>query len=356
MRLGGFENPGGWPEPVVPLLARALTCQYASLTRAGAPVTWPLTPYLNDDGHTVDVSTALTYPLKAERARRVPRVSLLFSDAVGLTLESPPVVLVEGRAAVRDRDLQANTDRYVAASLRKLPAAYRTSPWFVLKRHRWYWTRMWIEITPVRIRWWPAGRLDAEPHIWAAPDDLPVPESDPAPPGRSPGGWQTPASEWRDLAAYCLGRIGNPTLTTVVNGWPLPVPVREVKAAEDGFYVWLHDGVPRQPDGRVCVTFHKHAERFVGQENYSFVGDSRAQGGRLHVTIERRLGEFVLPESRIKRTRNFLSYARKLAPRLEAECTRRGEPVPEVRKAPVASSSGSAGAGRARRAGRRRSG
>ena len=35
---------------------------------AGAPVTAPVTPYRGE--RTLDVSTGLTYPLKAERARR----------------------------------------------------------------------------------------------------------------------------------------------------------------------------------------------------------------------------------------------------------------------------------------------
>jgi hypothetical protein len=53
---------------VVPMVARALTCHYASLTRDERPITWPVTPYVNDDRRSVDVSTGLAYPAKAERA------------------------------------------------------------------------------------------------------------------------------------------------------------------------------------------------------------------------------------------------------------------------------------------------
>jgi hypothetical protein len=64
-----------WPEELLHLFERALTVEYASLTRAGAPVTYPLTPYVGQGGTTLDVSTGLTYPAKAERARRNPKVA-----------------------------------------------------------------------------------------------------------------------------------------------------------------------------------------------------------------------------------------------------------------------------------------
>jgi len=86
--LDPHANPAGWPMQVVPMVARALTCHYASLTRDERPITWPVTPYVNDDRRSVDVSTGLAYPAKAERARRNPNVGLLFQDAVGLTLKA----------------------------------------------------------------------------------------------------------------------------------------------------------------------------------------------------------------------------------------------------------------------------
>src|ERR671932_2116676 len=83
-------NPAGWPEELLPLFERAITVEYASLTRANTPVTYPVTPYVGEDGRTLDVSTGLTYPAKAERARRNPKVALLFADPVGAGLADPP--------------------------------------------------------------------------------------------------------------------------------------------------------------------------------------------------------------------------------------------------------------------------
>lgn len=342
LEVDPHENPAGWPAPVIPMVARALTCYYASLTRSGRPITWPVTPYVNDDRRSIDVSTGLVYPAKAERARVNPKVALLFSDAVGLTLEAPPTVLVLGMAAVRDADLQANTDRYVERSFRKLPAALRKVPWQVLKAQAWYLTRMWIEIVPLRIYWWQHDRLDQEPRSWVAPESAVSKISDPEPPGRTPRPWQTVDGDWRERATHAIGRIGNPVLTFVHSGWPVPVPATELTAAPDGFYVRLPDGLPFLPDGPVCVTFQSHAEKFVGQDNAAFVGtiepsDSegagwrKESGARWHVSVERRLGDFTLPGGPVRRMHSFLGYGRALKPRLEPECLRRNQEVPSIR-------------------------
>ncbi|CAN5638865.1 hypothetical protein BH20ACT23_BH20ACT23_10260 [soil metagenome] len=333
--LDPHENPAGWPAQVIPIIARALTCQFATLTHTGRPVTWPLTPYVNDDRRSIDVSTGLVYPAKAERARRNPDVALLFSDAVGLTLEAPPTVLVLGRAAVRDSDLQANTDRYVKRSFNKLPAAMRQAPWFVMRAQTWYWARIWIEVTPLRIIWWQKGRLADEPRTWNALDDIEPKLSDPAPPGSSPGAWQSiDGSDWRGHASRAIGRIGNPTLTFAAGGWPIPVPVTNLRAAPDGFVGRIPGRlpfIPGSPGGPACLSFQTHAEKFVGHDNAAFVGQVDTDGDQIHFVVERRLGDFVLPGGLLRRTGNFLRYGRRLGSRLEAECRRRSQPVPRVR-------------------------
>src|SRR5215213_11691674 len=128
-----LANPAGWPAEVLQVFERAVTCESATLTKAGAPITWPLTPYVGEDGRTLDVSTGLTYPAKAERARRNPKVALLYSDPLGSGLDGAPVVLVQGMATVRDADLQANTDRYIRLGMAKLPDTYKGQPKFLLR-------------------------------------------------------------------------------------------------------------------------------------------------------------------------------------------------------------------------------
>src|SRR5690349_14905772 len=99
------------PQEVLDVVVHSITTEYASFTRSGRPVTSPVTPYPSRLGGLVDVSTGLTYPGKAERARRDPRIAMLFSDPVGSGLVDLPVVLVQGLATVRDADLQAGLDR-----------------------------------------------------------------------------------------------------------------------------------------------------------------------------------------------------------------------------------------------------
>jgi hypothetical protein len=324
-----------WPAGLTSFLDAAVTTEYASLTRDGRPITVPLTPY--PGATTLDVSTGLTYPAKAERARRDPRVALLFADPVGTGLDEPPVVLVQGLATVRDQDLQAGTDRYVRESMAKLPAAYEGTPWFLLRRSAWYFARIWIEVTPLRLTWWDRGRLDAEPSVWTAPPGTIVPPSDPAPPGGTPPPWQPGPPDWR-LGADRAERLGLPDVTLVgADGWPLPLPGRSVERVDDGFLVTLPAGTPPTAalPAPACLTFHMHAERFAGQENVTLVGTAAYVGAgrdRVHVRIERALGDFSLPGGRVRRTRASLSAGRRLERRLAQEAARRGQPVPVVRR------------------------
>jgi len=132
------QNPADWPKAVLALFERAITCEYATLTSHHTPITYPVTPYVGDDGRTLDVSTGLTYPTKAERARRNPKVALLYSVPVGSGLIKPAVALVLGLASVRDANLQYNTDRYLRLSMVKVPSAYKSMPAFLLRRMPWY--------------------------------------------------------------------------------------------------------------------------------------------------------------------------------------------------------------------------
>jgi hypothetical protein len=320
-----------WPAPVLPVFERALTCEYASLTRSGSPVTWPITPFYEPGGRTVDVSTGVTYPSKAERARRDPRVALLFSDPTGSGLTGAPTVLVQGLATVRDADLQANTDRYVRRNLARFPQVFAKQPWFVVRRQTWYWTRIWIEVTPTRITWWPGGRLDAEPLRWSASPSVTAPPSDPAPAGSTPPAWTRPHADWRSQVPRAV-RLGNPVLTVRdADGWPLPLRSLAAERTGDGFLVRTGPGFDI-PAGPACLTFHGHPEDFNGQENVVFIGSATPVPGGAHVTVARALADFSLAGGRLRQMRTFLSNGRALAPRLAREAARRGQPIPLVRR------------------------
>ncbi|WP_007511969.1 hypothetical protein [Pseudofrankia saprophytica] len=322
-----------WPHDVADIFDRAMVCEYASLTRDGRPVTWPVTPYVGAAG-SFDVSTGLTYPDKAERARRDPRVALLCSSADGTALDGVhprvPVVLVQGRATVRDADLQANTDRYVRASLAKTGAGFAGMPWFLVKRLGWYFARIWVEVTPERILWWPEGDLSRTPEVWTAPGDVVVPASDPAPTGPRLPSRSAPPADWRPFADR-TARLGEPVVTMVADGMPLAARTRSAVRTEAGFDVRLPVGV-QAAEGPVCLTFHRHGPAMEWQENVVLVGTATAESDRLSVRVERVLNDWSLSGKRRERNRSFLGQGKLLRKRLEVEAARRDQPVPRVRR------------------------
>lgn len=321
-----------WPPEPAEVFERSVTAEFATLTASGRPVTAPTTPYLGDGGDTIDVSTGLTYPAKAERARRDPRVALLFADPVGPGMHDAPVVLVQGLASVRDGDLQSNTDRYVAVSSVKLPETVRGKPRFVLRRMAWYYARIWVEVTPLHLWWWPDRSLSAPPQRWNAPEGTAAALSDPAPPGKAPAPWTTPPSDWRSLARSALAALPLCDLTVVgPNGFPLCLPVGNPELAGDSIAFSIGAGAPAIDPGPACLTLHGHPERFSGQENHSFVGKVTSDDGGPRLQVERALGDWSLAGGPVRMALSFLSKGPKLRRRLASEAARRGQPVPKVR-------------------------
>ena len=319
----------GWPAGLRTLAERSLVTEYASLTREGRPVTWPVTPYVGD-GTTLDVTTGLTYPAKADRARRDPRVALLFSAPVE-GLDRTPVVLVQGLATVRDADLQAGLDRYLRQTREKMPQTYTGMPRFAIRRMDWYLARIWVHVTPLRVLSWPGGRLDHEPESWAAPEGTTAPPCDPAPQGPALPPRTAPPGDWRPFADRA-DRLGAPVLTvTGDDGWPLPVRSRIAQRTADGYLVELPAGIPTAT-GAACLTWHTHTPGLATQENVVLVGEAhRVDDGWARVVVERALTDWSITGSRLGRTLGFLANGRTLRPRLEAESRRRGQPVPRIR-------------------------
>lgn len=326
------DNPAGWPEELVPVFERALTCEYASLTAKGAPITWPMNPYVGEDRRTLNVSTGLTYAAKADRARKNPRVALLFSDPVGSGIERMPMALVHGMATIRDRDLQAGADRYITLAFSKYPAAYAGTPGFLLRRQQWYFTRAWILVTPVKIMWWEAGRWDEPPREWQAPEGTTAPESDPPPQGPPLGPWQQHPDDWRAVAENAVRDLGRPVITVVgQDGWPYLLRTNGARMEGDGIALDVAKGLPVPLSGPACLTFHVHAEVFAGQQNTTLIGQAERREGGAFFRVEKAMPDFSLPGNRLQSTLALMSAARKLTPRLRAEVARRGQNVPEIR-------------------------
>ncbi len=265
---------------------------------------------------------------------------MLFSDPLGSGLVDPPTVLVQGLATVRDADLQAGLDRYVEESRRKLPAAGKGTPWFLLERQAWYFARIWVGMTPLRVTWWPQGRLDVAPQVWTAPAGTVAPASDPAPApaprydASRTSSWRTPSDDWRPAAARAE-RLGRPVLTVAgADGWPLPVRSRDVRRITGGYELDLPvgAGVPARSAVPACLTFHRHDDPFRQQENVALAGEVTTDGDSATFAPTRALGNWSLAGGRWARTRAFLSAGPALRGRLEQEAARRGQSVPVVHR------------------------
>jgi len=318
-----------WPTDLDAVFAGSITCQYASLTRAGLPVTVPTTPY--PSGRTIDVSTGLTYPAKAERARRNPNVALLFADPIGASSEAYPVVLVQGHAAVRDADLQSNTDRYTRVSAQKLPHATKGQPKLLLKRMVFYYARIWIEVTPLRISWWPDRDLAGPPQQWHADAAGRPPVSDPPPTGRQPPAWLQAPADWREVAARALHALPLADLTVCdQDGFPLCLPVTAGELLGDDVRLTVGAGAPTFSPGPACLTVHGHDESFTTQENHTLIGEILIDDDAPRLRVERALADWSLTGSRTQIAVGFMAKGRRLRPRLKAEAARRGQRVPRV--------------------------
>jgi hypothetical protein len=311
------------------------SCEFASLKRDGTPITVPLTPFPGKDGRTIDINTGLANPIKAERARNNPKVSLLFSEPRGTEAEKPPVVLVYGQATVCDADLQANTDRYVRGFLDRM-SFLSSMPKFLMRGMRAYLARIWIEVTPLRILWWTEGDMEKEPKKWQAPEGTVAPPCDPKPdPLTVPHKvLVTPNADWREDIAYALHELGPPVLT-VVDGEGYPVPFRTKSGfleAED-VRLKLLPAMPTVAQGRACLTFHALGMTngtMVSNENLTFIGEVDGRQDEVLFKVERILPGINFKIS-IKGIVELIRVIRGFRNRLEAEASRRGQPVPVVR-------------------------
>jgi len=313
------------PKHVTDLMLSTLHFQFATVSGEGVPIDTPVIAFPADDLSILSGATGLAYPVKAERARRNPKVGLLIEGR-----EDEPVISVAGMCAVRDADIQANLQRYLSETAHYSVGMSR--PWELTRQAVWYWARIIMEVTPKRVMWWEnRAAMDSAPQVWNAPSDAVFPQSDPAPAAKpsAPSNW--PKRDWRDFARQFVdsGAQGHLTLLDP-EGFPLPIGVRSVRMTDTGFDLDVPLAAPWKGTGMATFTFFGCA---------TFVGPVTGSGKSTHLEVVRMLpvhpmiadpGEVLEPSDEVRTA---------LLDRMVQELARRGQPmpvVPDERPAPTA--------------------
>jgi hypothetical protein len=314
------------PAEVQQVFDRFITTEYTTIDAHGQPITWPVTPYYRPGDACIDVTTGLGYPKKADDAARNPYVSLLFSDQTGCGMKTTPMVLVQGTAAVDDRDLDANRERYWREASEKLPATVkRPPPAFVRKRLGWYYDRIYVHVRPERIYVWPDCDASTEPPLLDSHMDEvrsghdEEPEHEPQQPTGEPAVW--------DQRLDALGTRTYPTavLSLVApDGFPFSIrlPVKPDEAAGCIRFDVDALGVPVWP-GRACLAAHVHSPKFSWQNNFQVRGDFVERDGEWVFVPHKYVGGFNVPQGQIEFWREIVGRGRRFRRRAKAELAKR---------------------------------
>ena len=297
------------PQEVRAAFERFVTCEYTTVDARQQPITWPVTPYYRSGEPTIDVTTGLGYPKKAEDARRNPKVSLLFSDPTGSDIDSGLRVLVHGTAEVDDRDLAANRERYRRESWEKLPGTRDMHPPRAIRGlFNWYYTRLYVKVRPERVFVWPDGDHSKEPTVLGSHIEEVRSGHAEEPAQQHPAsGGGAPAWDAR------IDELGARHPTAVL-AWVAP----------DGFPLAVRTGVRPQPErhrvlidaepaglplleGHACLTAHAHDPGFSWQRNFQVRGDLLRADDGWALVPRRMVGGFELPDESVaaRYRRNF---------------------------------------------------
>lgn len=154
------------PEVVLAVFRSFRTAEFTTVSAAGDPITWPVAASYDPEAGTFLVTTSIGLPAKALHARRNPKVSLFFSDPTASGMASPPAVLVQGLARVDDEIASVDVlEDYWRELLHRQPASRLYSLPIVRHFADFYYMRLVIRVSPVRILWWEEQDFSSRPFV-----------------------------------------------------------------------------------------------------------------------------------------------------------------------------------------------
>jgi hypothetical protein len=146
-----FTSTRPTPEQAI-VLAAYRTCEFATVTRRGTPMAWPIVTWQRPDGSLV-VTTSIGLPQKAINVRRTPEVAMLFSDATASGLTDPPQILVKGTASCPDEIVTdvSGLSEYWTRLMQRQPSGKSISSVFGRRLMDVYYMRLIITVTPTLV-------------------------------------------------------------------------------------------------------------------------------------------------------------------------------------------------------------
>lgn len=251
------------------VIAAYRTCEFATVTRSGTPIAWPIVSWQRPDGDIV-LTTSIGLPQKAFNVRRNPAVAMLFSDATASGLLDPPQILVQGSADCPDEivgDVSTLPEYWVKLMSRQ-PSGKSLSSFVGRRLMDFYYLRLIITVTPTAVTSRPA--IDT-PAPLIAPTVSKSQRSTPF------GQVAVRLPSYRSGVLAAFDGAGRPVLQRV----------RPTADSSNGrLFFDVPEGVALRP-GPASLLCHTHDEELSSQKSFVVVGVLQRRDGTWQLATER---------------------------------------------------------------------